>query len=140
MAGVAVNDLCISEFQNFKLRNTHGYLIFRISENLKEVVIDQKGDPEATFDQLVQALPPNDCRYAVTHVHYDLGSDGQRSKLVFLLWCPPSSPVKHKLVYAATVGGFKKTLPGVQVQIEGADVADLDRSEVVSKCQRNGTN
>jgi len=141
MAGVKVNELCIQEFQDFKLRNNCGHIVYRISPDLKEVIVDSKGEPNSTFESLIKSFPENDCRYAVTHVSYDKGqTEGKRSKVVFILWCPSTASVKHKLVYAATVDGFKKTLPGVQVQVQAAHHADLDLAEVVAKCERNTAN
>jgi cofilin len=140
MAGIKVNESCILEFQDFKLRHDCGYIVYRISPDLKEVVIEQKGEPSANFDALLKSFPENDCRYAVTHVSYDKGADGKRSKVVFILWCPPTASVKHKLIYAATVEGLKRSLPGVQVQVQGSGPDDLELNEVIAKCQRNSTN
>jgi len=126
------------EFQDYKLRQNFGFLVFKLSNDLKQVVVDHKGEPDSTLDDLIHSFPANEPRYAIIHVKYDLGqTEGKRSKLLFIMWCPSSATVKQKMMYAATTAGFRRALPGVQVFMQAANVDDLEFSEIMSKCERS---
>ena len=43
----------------------HRYVIFKIDEKKKEVVVEKTGAPGESYDDFAAALPENDCRYAV---------------------------------------------------------------------------
>ena len=44
-SGVTVNDECKTEFVNFKMHSKYKYIVFRLSDDLKEVIIDKCGPP-----------------------------------------------------------------------------------------------
>jgi cofilin len=82
--GITVSNECVTEFNEFKIRNKYRYMIFNIVGG-KEVKIEKTGPPNATYDQFLADLPANDARYAVFKFDYT-HADGQRQKLVFFLW------------------------------------------------------
>jgi cofilin len=82
--GISVSNECITEFNEFKIRNKHLYMIFNIVGE-KEVKIEKTGPPNATYDQFLADLPDKEARYAVFKFDYT-HADGQRQKLVFFLW------------------------------------------------------
>lgn len=65
-------------------------MVFRLSDDNSEVIVDTTGAPTAGYDEFIQALPDNDCRYAVYNVEYST-EDGERAKFVFFLWYVPPS-------------------------------------------------
>lgn len=73
------------------------FISFKI-ENDKEVIVDQTGAKDASYDSFKSALPADDCRYAVVEVP-------GTTKLVFIMWAPDSAPVKAKMIYASTRQG-----------------------------------
>eukprot|EP00029_Vermamoeba_vermiformis_P000051 TRINITY_DN10055_c0_g1_i1.p1 TRINITY_DN10055_c0_g1~~TRINITY_DN10055_c0_g1_i1.p1 ORF type:complete len:140 (+),score=47.60 TRINITY_DN10055_c0_g1_i1:130-549(+) len=131
--GIAVDNECVNEFNAFKLRNTHRYIVFKI-ENAKEIKIEKKGETTAAYDEFLKQLPDNDCRYAVYNFEYNQ-ADGFRSKIVFFLWAPDTAPTKSKMLYAGTKDTLKKNLQGLQVEMQGTDKSEVDQSEVLAKCQ-----
>lgn len=86
MCSVSVQDECITAFNEFRL--SHGktkFIIFKISDNKKEVVVDEVGhdqDYEVFRTKLDAARDSQDRpapRYAVYDVEYDLGGgEGKR--------------------------------------------------------------
>jgi cofilin len=131
--GITVSNECVTEFNEFKIRNKYRYMIFNIVGG-KEVKIEKTGPLNATYDQFLADLPANDARYAVFKFDYT-HADGQRQKLVLFLWVPETSPIKSKMIYAGTKDTIKKTLQGLQVEIQGTDKSEVDYNEVLAKCQ-----
>jgi len=132
--GVQVNVDCITKFNEFKLRSNHKYIVFKMSDDLKEVVIEKLGQIDATFDEFISSLPDNDCRYGVCSVDYS-SSDGERNKMVFLLWAPDCATVKSKMLYAGTKDQMKKALQGLQVSVQGSDRSEITLETVIEKCK-----
>ena len=134
-SGVAVNQECISEFNAFKLKNQNRYILFKLSDDLKEVVIEKKAAPETTYAEFVAELPEQDCRYAIYNFEYDSGSDGKRAKIVFVIWAPDTAPIKKKMIYASTKDAIKKAFQGISVEVQGTDRSEVDFDEVLNKCK-----
>lgn len=80
-----------------KLKHKHMFLTFKI-ENDKEIVVDISGPKDASYDSFKDALPADDCRYAVIEVP-------GTTRLVFIMWAPDIAPVKAKMIYASTRQG-----------------------------------
>jgi len=97
-------------------------------------VIDKTGVPGAPYAEFISSLPDNDCRYAVYNAEYST-DDGERAKFVFFLWAPDSSKVKAKMLYAGTKDALKKSLQGLQVEVQGTDKGEVSFEAVVEKCK-----
>jgi cofilin len=102
-SGVSIADECITAFNDFRMSgnktNKTKFIIFKIADNKKEVVIDEVSQEEdyevfrskldAARDSKGKPAP----RYAVYDVEYDLGGgEGKRSKIVFISWVPSETP------------------------------------------------
>eukprot|EP01125_Pyxidicula_operculata_P015494 TRINITY_DN525_c1_g3_i2.p1 TRINITY_DN525_c1_g3~~TRINITY_DN525_c1_g3_i2.p1 ORF type:complete len:139 (+),score=22.69 TRINITY_DN525_c1_g3_i2:174-590(+) len=136
MAGVSINQSCISEFESFKKdRSTDAFIVFRMNDKLSEVIVDKKGE-SSTYDDFIKEFQEKNCSYVVRKIKYSNGSDGDRVKLVFYLWTPSSS-LKHKMVFAATCANFKRSLMGVQTEIQAGDISSLNLQDVIEKCKRH---
>ncbi|KAF7141383.1 hypothetical protein RHSIM_Rhsim06G0149900 [Rhododendron simsii] len=64
----------------------HRYVIFKIDEKKKEVVVEKTGDPAESYDDFTVALPENDCRYAVHDFDFVTPENCQKSKIFFIAW------------------------------------------------------
>jgi len=134
--GVQVNSSCTEKFNEFKLRKTYSYLVFKINDALTEIVIEKSGEPNAPYSEFVGHLPDNDCRYGVITVNYTTPTEGERSKIVFFLWAPETSKVKSKMLYAGTKDALKKALNGIQTEIQGTDKSEVEYNTVIEKCKQ----
>ena len=132
--GVTVAGDVIAEFNDFKLKGKYRYMVFKLNDALEEVVIDTTGAADASYDSFVATLPDNDCRYAVYNIEYST-EDGDRSKMVFFLWAPDTSKIKSKMLYAGTKDTIKKSLQGLQVEVQGTDKSEVSSEEVIAKCK-----
>eukprot|EP01125_Pyxidicula_operculata_P015495 TRINITY_DN525_c1_g4_i1.p1 TRINITY_DN525_c1_g4~~TRINITY_DN525_c1_g4_i1.p1 ORF type:complete len:140 (+),score=28.68 TRINITY_DN525_c1_g4_i1:178-597(+) len=137
MAGVSINQSCISEFESFKKdKSTDAFIVFKMSDKLSEVIVDKKGE-SATYDDFIKEFQEKNCSYIVRKIKYSNGSDGDRVKIVFYLWTPSSASLKHRMVFAATSANFKRSLMGVQTGIQAGDVSSLLLEDVIEKCKRH---
>ncbi|ETW51001.1 hypothetical protein PFMALIP_00949 [Plasmodium falciparum MaliPS096_E11] len=65
ISGIRVNDNCVTEFNNMKIRKTCGWIIFVIQNC--EIIIHSKG-ASTTLTELVQSIDKNNeiqCAYVV---------------------------------------------------------------------------
>lgn len=62
---MGVADDSKSTFLELKRKKVHRYVIFKIDEKKKEVIVEKTGGPAESYDDFTAALPEDDCRYAV---------------------------------------------------------------------------
>jgi len=53
----------------------------------------------------------------------------------FVLRAPDSAKVKAKMLYAGTKDTLKKSLQGLQVEVQGTDKGEVTFESVVEKCK-----
>jgi len=134
--GVKIDSEVINKFNEFKMKNSDRYMFFKVSDDKKSIVLEKSGSIGETYSDFLSKLPANDCRYAVVNVEYDAGTDGKRSKIVFVNWAPETAPIKNKMLYAGTKNDVKKCLVGISIEIQGTDMAEVDEQEVLSKLKQ----
>ncbi|KAJ5279689.1 hypothetical protein N7478_005061 [Penicillium angulare] len=139
-SGVTIDDNCLTEFNNFRL--SHGktkYIIFKISDDKKTVVIDKVGhdqdyevfrkDLEDAKDSTGKIAP----RYAVYDVEYELAAgEGKRSKIIFISWVPEGVPTLWSMIYASTRENLKNAL-NLSSSIHADDKSDIEWKTVLKE-------
>jgi cofilin len=94
---------CISAFNDLKLKKELKYIIYKISDDWKEIVVEETstdGDYSTFRQKLLDAKSKDKKgneviggRYAVFDIEYDLESgEGKRNKITFISWCPDDAP------------------------------------------------
>jgi hypothetical protein len=140
-SGVAVSDECKTVFQEIKLGHKYRYVIFRLTEDLKQIVVEKKADVESTYDDFLAdmgaAESQGECRYAVFDAVFSTKDGQPRDKIVFFMWTPDKVKIKQKMVYASSKDALKKALgEGVAKEVQANDHGDLSWSnvlEIISK-------
>lgn len=132
MSGVTVTDEVVSEFQTIKLGKKYSYIQMKISDD-KKVIEMEKAVETCSYEDFVKQFPANDCRYSIFDFDYELGDSGQRTELVFVVWCPDTAPVKMKMLYAASKDALKKKLVGITHEIQATEYSELNKHEVTDK-------
>ncbi|CDS37998.1 Actin binding cofilin tropomyosin type [Echinococcus multilocularis] len=99
-SGVKCSDDCLAKYNELKLKKTCRYILYKI-EDQKEIVIDQIGDRNCTFDQFKTELEnlEKSARYAVL----DFESDSNKSHLLFISWIPDNASVRERMLYASSL-------------------------------------
>ncbi|KAI7898465.1 uncharacterized protein BX663DRAFT_461812 [Cokeromyces recurvatus] len=135
-SGVAVNDQCLEVYQDLKLRKKYKYIIFKLSDNNQEIVVDKTSD-NLDYDSFLADLPPNEPRYAVYDFEYEKPGEGKRSKITFYAWIPDTSKVRQKMLYASSKDALRRNLVGLAIEIQGTDASEVDYEAVLDKASRS---
>lgn len=91
-SGVKLNPQCVPVFEQMKIERDISYVIYTLTEDRKEIIVEKTSKSES-YDDFLADLPEMDCRYAVYDFPYDLGGgEGRKNKLLFFTWCVHSFP------------------------------------------------
>jgi cofilin len=136
-SGVGVADDIITKFQELKLGHSLRYIICKLNSNSTEVVVEKSGAPSATYQEFLQELPSDDCRYAVYDFEFSLEDGGKRNKILFVLWAPDSAKIKNKMLYTSSKADLKKKLVGIATEIQATDASEIDYNAVLEKVSKD---
>ncbi|KAJ2809108.1 hypothetical protein H4R20_000348, partial [Coemansia guatemalensis] len=142
-SGIEVNKACYDAFASMKKDRKYKFVIFKISDDFKEVVVDstslddlkdkdgkvipQKEDP---FEEFVLRLPENSSRFAV----FDYTKEPTvYNKLLFVSWAPDTASIKSKMLHASTKATFREGLNGIAVDIQATDSSEVTHDVVMEK-------
>ncbi|KAJ7553032.1 hypothetical protein O6H91_06G082200 [Diphasiastrum complanatum] len=125
-SGIAVSDECKLKFLELKRKKTYRYIVFKIDEKAKGVIVEKYGAPEESYDDFTAALPENDCRYAVFDFDFVTDENCQKSKIFFIAWSPDTARIKAKMIYASSKDRFRRELDGVHYELQATDPTEMD--------------
>ncbi|KAJ5995299.1 cofilin [Penicillium waksmanii] len=138
-SGVSVHDDCIEAFNDLRMSRKVKYVIYKISDDMKQIVVDEKSeseDYEVFREKLASARDSKGNpapRYATYDVEYDLGGgEGKRSKIIFISWVPQDTPTRQSMVYASTREVLKNAL-NVANSIHADDKSEIEWSAVLAE-------
>ncbi|KAJ2902364.1 cofilin [Zalerion maritima] len=136
-SGVSPTPECVDEFNKLKLNREHKYIIFKVSDDKKSIVVEDASaekDWEVFSGKLRDAGGP---RYAVYDVEYSLSSgEGTRNKITFIAWSPDDAGIRPKMLYASSKDALKSSLNGIGAEIQANDEDDIEWSSVVGKVSK----
>ncbi|KAI9345087.1 hypothetical protein BD770DRAFT_414088 [Pilaira anomala] len=135
-SGVAVNSECLDLYQDLKIRKKYKFIIFKLSDDLKEIVVE-KSSETANYDEFLSELPENEPRYAVFDFEYEKPGDGKRNKITFYSWIPDTSKVRQKMLYASSKDALRRQLVGIAIEVQGTDSSEVDYDVVLEKANRS---
>ncbi|KXS13008.1 actin depolymerizing protein [Gonapodya prolifera JEL478] len=133
-SGVDVDSECLNVFQDLKLKKKYAYIVYKLSDDMKQIVIDQAVE-KGTYEEFIKSLPKDDCRWAVYDFVYNT-SDGERHKILFYSWSPDTARIKSKMVYAASKDALRKKCDGVFTEIQCTDLSEVAFQTVHDKVNR----
>ena len=116
-----------------KIRSEYKYIVFKITDDKKSIVIEHKGAKGADFAEFTSKLPDGDCRYSVLDVEINTKSGATANKLIFVAWSDDNASIKPKMLYASSKDALKKTLSGINEEYQATDRGDLDLDEIKKK-------
>lgn len=146
-SGVSISPECISKFNELKLNKKIKYIIYKLSDDLKEIVVEessQDGDWEGFREKLIAAQTKNKMgklgkgpRYAVYDFNYDLASgEGSRSKITFIAWSPDDAGIQPKMIYASSKDALKRALNGIATEFQANDTDDIEYQSVLARVSK----
>ncbi|KAI3514181.1 hypothetical protein L1887_12500 [Cichorium endivia] len=125
-SGMAVHDECKLKFLELKAKRTHRFIVFKIEEKQKEVIVEKVGDPTQSHEDFAACLPDSECRYAVFDYDFVTEENCQKSRIFFIAWSPDTARVRSKMIYASSKDRFKRELDGIQVELQATDPTEMD--------------
>ncbi|KAK2984985.1 hypothetical protein RJ640_005753 [Escallonia rubra] len=112
-------------YLELQTKKVHRYVIFKIDEKKKEMVVEKTGGPAETYD-FIAALAENDCQYAIYDFDYATSGNCQKSKIFFIAWSPSVSRILAKMLYATSKDRFRRELQGIHYEIQATDPTEMD--------------
>lgn len=85
-SGMAVHDECKLRFLELKAKRTFRYIIFKIEEKQKQVIVEKVGEPTQSHQDFAACLPDSECRYAVFDYDFVTEENCQKSRIFFIAW------------------------------------------------------
>ncbi|OAQ24953.1 cofilin [Linnemannia elongata AG-77] len=134
-SGVKVHSTCVDAFLELKLKKTHKYIIYKISDDLLTIELVKTSSDE-DYDNFLKEFPEDDCRWAVYDFAYKTPDGGDRNKIVFFSWSPDSAKVKPKMLYSSSKDGLRKSLNGIAAEIQGTDYDEVAFDTVLDRIRR----
>lgn len=125
-SGMGVADHSKSTYLELQRKKMHRYVIFKIDEMKKEVVVEKTGGPAESYDDFMSCMPENDCRYAIYDFDFVTKENCQKSKIFFITWSPSISRIRAKMLYATSKDRFRRELEGIHYEIQATDPTEMD--------------
>lgn len=125
----------LQAFQKLQSGHSLHYIIFKAEG--ESILLEEAKDASEPFvySDFVSAITTSgEPRYAVLDYKWVDGTV-EKSKVCFILWCPDEVSAKIKMKYAGSKAEFVKKLQGIHKDIEAHDEADLEESEILTRCQ-----
>ncbi|KAK3062340.1 hypothetical protein LTS18_004329, partial [Coniosporium uncinatum] len=145
-SGVSVHPDCITAFNELKLGKDTKWIIYKISDDWKEIVVEEtskQADFGAFREKLLNAKSKNKRgeegiggRYAVYDLEYDTAGEGKRSKITFIAWCPDDAPQYPRMMYSSSKEAIKRALNGLAADIQANDADDIEYDSVISRVSK----
>ncbi|KAJ1929896.1 cofilin [Tieghemiomyces parasiticus] len=134
-SGVTVHPDCLSEYQNLKTKRSVRYVIYKVSDDKTQIVVDQAASTD--YDEFIKALPERDCRYGVYDFEYEKPGEGKRNKICFIFWSPDEAPIRSKMVYASSKDAIRRSLEGIGAEVQATDFSEVSYEAVLEKASRH---
>jgi len=118
--GIKPTEEQVEQFNNLKINRAHRYMVVSLNETLDAFVVEKMGDKSASYSEMVDLLPKDDCRYGICDFEYETNENPPRktNKLVLFLWVPQSTKAKRRFTCASSNDALKKAFTGIQKEIQ----------------------
>ena len=96
---MAVHDDCKLKFLELKAKRTYRFIVYKIEEKQKQVVVEKVGEPTQSYEDFTACLPANECRYAVYDFDFLTAENVPKSRIFFVAWYSQSSSLLHNILF-----------------------------------------
>ncbi|KAN0064327.1 cofilin [Thecaphora frezii] len=134
-SGVQASPECLTAYQELKLGKKNKFIIYKLSDDFKEIVVD-KVSASQDYDDFIAELNELEPRYAVYDFEYEKEEGGKRNKLCFFTWSPENAKIKAKMIYASSKDALRRSLVGIASEIQGTDYSEVSYENVLEKVSR----
>ncbi|MCJ1343102.1 cofilin [Peltigera leucophlebia] len=142
-SGVSINPECVLKYNELKLEKKLKYIIYRLSDDYKEIIVEDASsdeDWEVFQGKLLNAKASHKGRegkgprFAVYDFEYELGGgEGTRNKLVFISWSPDEGTlVFPRMTYASSKVALKNSLPGLSIEVQANRDDEIEYATILN--------
>ncbi|XLR47083.1 hypothetical protein S83_031743 [Arachis hypogaea] len=78
--------LSLTDGDKLKTKRTHRFIVFKIEENKKQVIVEKLGEPAQGYKNFAACLPLNECRYAKYDFEFLTEGNVPKSRIFFIAW------------------------------------------------------
>merc|ERR1711915_689078 len=110
--GVKLADEISDEYCSMKTAKKYRYIIFHIQDE-KTIVIESTGGRDSTYDEYLEKLPDDACKFGLYDLEFQHGAQGGEESLRQMLLLMSWSPDEQKMLYSSSFPALKKALEGV---------------------------
>jgi len=145
VSGLSVNPECVTAFNELKLgRGGPKYIIYKISDDQKEVVVDEIGkeaDYNVFREKLIAAKEKSGKSrpsYAVYDVEFELeGGEGKRTKIAFITYInQDETAVRSRMIYSSSRETLKNALNGIAMNWQANDPGELEWADLLKEASK----
>ncbi|KAF9987674.1 cofilin [Mortierella antarctica] len=129
-SGATVSDSCLEAFNKLKLEHKYKYIVFKVSDDNKEIIVEKTSD-SGDYEAFLKDLPNDDCRFAV--YDFELEIEGNRWRDLFYSWAPDAATIKSKMLYTASKSAFRKCFVGIAEDITGTEYDEISFEKVAKR-------
>ena len=83
---MAVHDDCKLRFLELKAKRTYRFIVYKIEEEQKQVMVEKVGEPTQSYEDFTACLPADECRYAVYDFDFMTEENVPKSRIFFIAW------------------------------------------------------
>ncbi|KAG2114420.1 actin depolymerizing factor [Suillus clintonianus] len=134
-SGVIAASECLQAFTELKMSKSLKYILFKLNDKRTQIIVDKTSE-NPDYEEFVNSLPADGCRWAVYDFEYKLEDGSQRNKLCFVSWSPDTAPIRAKMVHASSKDALRKSLDGIGIEIQGTDMTEVAYETVFDKVKR----
>ncbi len=126
----------IKIYKDLKYSKLYSAIFYKISEDQNHIVVDQTFKPDTPYNEIIDSLPQNECRYLVIDFAF-IDVDGSNIKrLIFINWLPDTAKVRPKMLYNSSKDTFTKKLVGLTFYMMAGDTSEITYEYTLNKILR----
>lgn len=144
-SGIDVDKEVITKIAAMKMKSTHKWQTFKMSDDLKQIIFDEAAEPKETLQReddeiefaALKAKLTDEPRYIIYDFQFKRKDERMLKKLAFINWCSDCTTVKKRMLYASSKGAFKKSaLGGHMLEFQANDMDMLDYDTIANEVEK----
>lgn len=143
-SGIDVDKEVITKITEMKMKSTHKWRTFKLSDDLKQIIFDEAAGPKETLEReddekefaLLKATLTDEPRYIVYDFQFRRKDERMLKKLAFINWCSDKTTVKKRMLYASSKQAFKTSALGHMLEFQANDMDMLDYDTIANEVEK----
>ncbi|XP_035828936.1 cofilin [Aplysia californica] len=142
-SGVSVADECLLAFDEVQMGHRWLYIIYRISDDLKTIIVEEKAGHSKGGVRTVHDATFKCCQYfffSLTYIIFPL--DLHRPSLTYIIFplkthrpsrSPDRATIKQKMLYTTSKKALRNKMRGIHAEIQCTDDTDLTMANILER-------